>query len=77
MPPPALVQAPVPAPPVMMPASVNEALAQKILSLPAKAVGGCVKVRSTESTAGRQLPLPVLVSTRYTDPLLMSAALGV
>ena len=52
-------------------------LAHTVPSMPAFTTGAGVKVMVRLLVAGRQVPLPVVVSTSVTEPLAISAAVGV
>ena len=51
--------------------------AQRTPSVPALAVGDAVKVISTLSETGTQLPLPIVVNVKVMVPAATSAGVGV
>ena len=57
--------------------AMAEALAQTVPFVPASTIGAGVKVMVRLLVAGVQLPLPVVVRINVTEPLLISAAVGV
>ena len=75
---PLVVQAPVPLPPVIIPASETEVtLAQTVVSIPAEAKPAGVIVIKIVSLTGAQGLLLVEVSTSITLPAIVSAGLKV
>ena len=71
------LQMPPPAPAKLPAKAMVALLAHTVPSGPAFTTGAGVKVTVRLLVAGRQVPLPVVVSTKVTDPLAISAAGGV
>lgn len=76
VPEPDVVQFPVPAPPVITPDNCKVVFAQIEVSFPANAAGGGVIIIVTVSETALQVPFPVDVIIKSTNPFVISVADG-